>query len=196
MPALRSGRGWVRIIAGEYRGLRIATLPGATVRPTSDRVRESLFSILGDRVVGARVLDCFAGTGALGMESLSRGAAHATFMETDPRVLHLLRANLDRLTLARLATVIQGDALHPELWQDKGFPAHIVFADPPYREGLADRFLDALAGSKRLQPETLIVMEHERDLELAPPGFTVVDRRAYGDTALTFLSSPEKENAA
>ena len=130
------------------------------------------------------------------MESLSRGAAHATFVENDPRVLHLLGTNLDRLKLVRQATVIPGDAFHPELWQDRVFPVHLVFADPPYREGFAARFLDALAGAKRLPPDTLIIVEHERELELARPGFTVVDRRAYGDTAITFLTSPEKENAA
>lgn len=186
----------MRIIAGEYRGLRMATLPGLDVRPTSDRVRESLFSILGDRVVGARVLDCFAGTGALGMEALSRGAARAGFVEKDARVLHLLRANLDRLNLAGQTVVIPGDALQPELWQDRGFPARIVFADPPYRQGFAARFLDALLRSNRLEPDSLIVVEHERELELLGAGFTVMDRRQYGDTAITFLTSSEKENAA
>src|SRR5262245_17071885 len=100
------GRGSVRIIAGHYRGLRIRNSAGFDVRPTSDRVRESLFGILGDRVVGARVLDCFAGTGALGIEALSRGAVRVGFVETDPRVLYLLRANLERLNLSRHAAII------------------------------------------------------------------------------------------
>jgi 16S rRNA (guanine966-N2)-methyltransferase len=190
------GRGWVRIIAGEYRGLRIGTLPGRDVRPTSDRVRESLFGILGERVVGARVLDCFAGTGALGIEALSRGATHAAFVEADPRALQLLRSNLERLDLSRLGTVIPGDALHPETWQERGFPASIVFADPPYRRSMAFGFLDALASRGRSQPGCLVVVEHERELDLAHLAFTAVDHRRYGDTAITFLTSPEKENAA
>src|SRR5262245_46387940 len=158
------GRGWVRIIAGRYRGLRIRTSAGFDVRPTSDRVRESLFGILGNRVVGARVLDCFAGTGALGIEALSWGSAQAGFVEMDPRVLYLLRANLDRLNLARHAAIISGVALLPSAWKDSGFPAHIVFADPPYRKGLGYRFLDSLVAAKGLEPGTLVIVEHEREL--------------------------------
>jgi 16S rRNA (guanine966-N2)-methyltransferase len=155
-----------------------------------------LFGILGERVVGARVLDCFAGTGALGIEALSRGAVQAGFVEMDPRVLYLLRANLERLNLSSYAAIISGDALRPDAWKDRGFPAHIVFADPPYRKGLADRFLACLAERAGLQPETLVIVEHERELTLSHPGFTIVDHRRYGDTAITFLTSPEKENAA
>jgi len=196
MSVAHEGRGWVRVIAGRYRGLRIHTAAGLQVRPTSDRVRESLFGILGDRVVGARVLDCFAGTGALGIEALSRGAAEAGFVEMDPRALYLLRANLERLNLVSRTAIISGDALRPEAWKDRGFPAHIVFADPPYRNGLPTRFLDRLAATAGLEPGTLVVIEHERELTLTHPGFTVVDHRRYGDTAITFLTSPEKENAA
>jgi len=196
MPVEHGGRGWVRIIAGQNRGLRIGTLPGLDVRPTSDRVRESLFGILGDRVVGVRVLDCFAGTGALGIEALSRGAREAAFVERDPRVLQLLRDNLERLRLAGGTTVIAGDALQPENWRERGFPARLVFADPPYRRGLALGFLDALSRGVRLNRESLVIVEHERELDLVHPGFVKADHRVYGDTALTFLTSPEKENAA
>jgi 16S rRNA (guanine966-N2)-methyltransferase len=196
MSVAHAGRGWVRVIAGRYRGLRIHTRAGLQVRPTSDRVRESLFGILGDRVVGVRVLDCFAGTGALGIEALSRGAIEAGFVETDPRVLYVLRANLERLNLSSQAAIISGDALRPEAWKDRGFPARIVFADPPYRKGLASRFLESLAATEGLEPGTLVVIEHELELTLAHPGFTVIDHRRYGDTAITFLTSPEKENAA
>ena len=196
MPVAHEGRGWVRVIAGEYRGMRIHTSAGLHVRPTSDRVRESLFGILGDRVVGARVLDCFAGTGALGIEALSRGAAEACFVERDPRVVHLLRHNLERLNLSGHTTLVSGDALAPDAWQERGFPAHVVFADPPYRQGLAARFLDALARASRLDPGTLVIVEHERELTVSHPGFTLMDHRVYGDTAISFLTSPEKENAA
>jgi len=196
MPVAHGGRGWVRVIAGRYRGLRIETFPGVDVRPTSDRVRESLFSIVGERVVGASVLDCFAGTGALGIEALSRGAAEARFVERNPGVLQLLRDNLERLKLSSHATLIPGDALTPEAWQERGFPAHIIFADPPYRQGLAFRFVDALCRSNRLEPGSIVIVEHEREIALSHPGFTLMDHRVYGDTAITFLTSPEKENAA
>ena len=171
-------------------------MPGRELRPTSDRVRESLFGILGERVVDARIVDCFAGTGALGIEALSRGAAFASFVERDPRVVGLLRENLDRLELASLSAVIRGDALHPEKWPSGVFPARIVFADPPYRQDLGTKFLNALSGSGRLEPGGLVVLEHERAATLAHPAWTMVDHRTYGDTAITFLTSPEKENAA
>lgn len=194
MSVDRGGRGWVRVIAGEFRGRRLATLPGRELRPTSDRVRESLFGILGDRVVDARIVDCFAGTGALGIEALSRGAAFASFVERDPRALGLLEENLGRLELTPRARVIRADALHPEKWPSGVFPARIVFADPPYRQDLGARFLSALEG--RLEPGGLLVLEHERAASIAHPAWTVVDHRTYGETAITFLTSPEKENAA
>jgi 16S rRNA (guanine966-N2)-methyltransferase len=132
----------------------------------------------------------------LGIEALSRGAVEVAFVERDPRVLERLRDNLERLNLAGETTVIAGDALHPENWRERGFPARIVFADPPYRRGLALGFLDALSRGGLPTGKSLIIVEHERELDLGHPGFGMADHRVYGDTALTFLTSPEKENAA
>jgi 16S rRNA (guanine966-N2)-methyltransferase len=196
MRVERGGRGWVRVIAGRHRGLRLSTVPGRDVRPTADRVRESMFGILGERVVGARVLDCFAGTGALGIEALSRGAAGAVFVENDPRVLLVLRQNLERLDPGETRVVVGGDALTPQNWRERGFPARLVFADPPYRRGLALAFLDRLAAVGAVGAESLVLVEHERELVLAHPAWTPVDRRQYGDTAITFLTWREKEHAA
>ena len=195
MPIERGGRGWVRVIAGRYRGRRLETFPGRDVRPTSDRVRESLFGILGERVVGARVLDCFAGTGALGIEALSRGAGGAAFVENDPRVLLVLRKNLGLLDPMDTRVVIAGDALTPQNWREKGFPARLVFADPPYRRGFVPAFLDRLSALGALGSESLVVVEHERELAVEKPGWAPTDRREYGDTAITFLTCREKEHA-
>jgi 16S rRNA (guanine966-N2)-methyltransferase len=176
------------VIAGSYRGLRLATLPGFDLRPTSDRVRESLFGILGDRVRQAQVVDCFAGTGALGIEALSRGATRALFVERDPKVAGLLRDNLARLPAAAAAAVTVADALQAEFWARGDFPADLVFADPPYRQDLGNRFLAALAEARQVGPQALVVLEHEGDAAPGHPEWSAVDRRRYGDTGLSFYT--------
>ena len=186
--AERGGRGWVRVIAGNHRGLRLATVSGQDVRPTSDRVRESLFGILGNRVVGAGVVDCFAGTGALGIEALSRGARRARFVEQDPRVLAILRENVKRLRPEPEAEIVRADALRPRDWAREGFPADLVFADPPYRRGLAESFLAALGLVPVVAPRGLVLIEHEQGVQPAHPAWNVVDRRRYGDTAISMYA--------
>ena len=182
------GRGWVRVIAGTWRGLRLATLSGLEVRPTSDRVRESLFGILGRRVEGAGVVDCFAGTGALGIEALSRGARWAQFVEQDPRALAILRENVGRLREAPEVSIVRADALRPREWAREAFPADLIFADPPYRRGLGESFLAALAGAGVLAPGGLVLIEHEHGILPAHEAWTAVDRRRYGETAVTIYA--------
>jgi 16S rRNA (guanine966-N2)-methyltransferase len=164
--------------------------PAAHLRPTSDRVRESLFNILqggryGTPLAGARVLDLFAGTGALGLEALSRGAAHATFVENGATALTLLRKNIAKTRTEGETTVLPRDATAP----GAGQPHDLVFLDPPYGKGLGQTSLAAAHANGWLAPEALIVWE-ERTPMPAPEGFTPRESRRYGDTNITFLRAP------
>jgi 16S rRNA (guanine966-N2)-methyltransferase len=173
-----------RIIAGRYGGRRIGAPPGTATRPTSDRVREALFSILGARVAGARVLDLFAGSGALGLEALSRGAAAVTFVERAPPALRALRANLD--ALGADADVVRADALKWLSAASAGARQYdLVFLDPPYRQAevlgaTLSELLPAVLGRGGL-----VVSESDRraPLELTIP---TTDERRYGDTLIRF----------
>jgi 16S rRNA (guanine966-N2)-methyltransferase len=172
----------LRVIAGRYGGRRLQAPPGAATRPTSDRVREALFSILGARVDGADVLDLFAGSGALGIEALSRGAARATFVDSAPPALRALRANL--AALGADAEVVRADALRWLRGASEGERQYsLVFLDPPYRRAaaLGAELSDALPAV--LGPDALVVSESDRraPLELTIPTH---DERRYGDTLI------------
>ncbi len=156
----------MRIIAGSLRGRVLASVgkgdPGAHLRPTSDRVRESLFNMLaggrfGDPFEGAVVLDLFAGTGALGLEALSRGARHATFVDDGRKAHALLRENIRLLDVAVRCRVVHRDATLLPPVQDE--PASLVFLDPPYGKGLGQRALNSAASAGWIAPEALVVWE-------------------------------------
>ncbi len=135
-------------------------MPSAgAVRPTYDRVRESVFSIIEPRLDGAAVLDLFAGSGSLGIESLSRGAASATFVEKDGRVLDVVRDNVERLGLERQCRLVRGDAPAALRRGVRGGPFDIVFVDPPYSSGLAERTLELLGSAPALAADALVVVE-------------------------------------
>ena len=184
----------MRIIAGKHRGRPLRAPEGRSVRPTSDRAREALFDILAhgrfaDRPVfqEARVLDAFAGTGAFGLEALSRGAAHATFIEKDRGVLAVLRGNIAALGEERNATVLATDALKPP---PAVAPVSLAFLDPPYGEELAAPALAALAAARWFSPEALVIVEvAARQKLVPPPGFTLLEERRYGAARLVFLRS-------
>ena len=167
----------MRIVAGTHGGRRIAAPKGRDVRPTSDRVREALFSVLGARVHGARVLDLFAGTGALGLEALSRGAAVAVFVDRDTTAV---RANLDALGFD--ADVHRRDAL--AYLRATAARFDLVFLDPPYREArsLGPKLADTLPAV--LAPGALVVSESDRRDPLDLPGLETLDERRYGDTLI------------
>ena len=187
----------MRIVAGKYRGRRLLAPPGGTVRPTSDRAREGLFNILshgrlaaeGIPFAGVAVLDAFAGTGALGLEALSRGAAEAVFIEQDHEALATLRRNIAALGENARARIIPGDATRPP----RAFSAcELVFLDPPYRSGLAAAALGALDAAGWLASEALALVELGASEHLAPPaGFSLVDERVYGAARLLFLRRGE-----
>ncbi len=186
----------LRVIAGAARGRRLRTLPGQHTRPTSDRVKEALFNILGRAVQGARVLDLYAGTGNLGIEALSRGARSAVFVDAHRGCQRLIAANLAALGWAGRARVMGMDARDAiRLLGREGRRFHIVFVDPPYERGLVQPTLAALAAEGLLTPGGIVVVEHSprEEPEPVPPGLEVRDRRRYGATALSFLGESGRE---
>ncbi len=178
----------MRLIAGDLRGRALVAPRGAATRPTSDRVREALFSIIGD-VGGLRVLDLYAGTGALGIEALSRGAAYATFVEHAREPLRALRRNLRDLGIEQKSRVLP---VRVERLRGArsllGESFDIVFVDPPYRALRDEKVVDDLGRLfSEIRPGARVVVEHARSLA-APEfsGLALDDRRSYGDTALGF----------
>jgi 16S rRNA (guanine966-N2)-methyltransferase len=184
----------VRIVGGRFRGLALADVgagdPAAHLRPTSDRVRESLFNVLqggryGTPLAGARVLDLFAGTGALGLEALSRGAARATFVDSGATALALIARNIAKSRTEGDTLVVPRDATR----LGPGTPHDLVFLDPPYGRGLGEAALAAAREGGWLAPEALIVWE-ERAPMPPPEDFTPLESRRYGGTHVTFLRAP------
>lgn len=168
----------MRIIAGEWRGRRLAAPAGRRTRPTTDRAREAWMSIVSPSLVGARVLDLFAGSGALGLEALSRGAASATFVEDDPRALAALRKNVEALGAQSRVAVIRTDAVKFVRTLDAG-AFDVAFADPPYERGLATAIAERWLATAFAR---ILGLEHSPREPL--PGSD--DTRRYGDTAITF----------
>ena len=181
----------MRIVGGRLRGRALAAPKSAVIRPTADRLRETLFNILahayGDPVSGARVLDLFAGTGALGCEALSRGAAFALLIDDAAPARALMRDNVTALGLGGSARIFRRDAtalgdVHPLE------PFGLAFLDPPYGQGLAERGLASARAGGWLLPDALVVVEEAADAGFtAPAGFAEIERRRYDDTELTFL---------
>ncbi|MBC7185824.1 MAG: 16S rRNA (guanine(966)-N(2))-methyltransferase RsmD [Calditrichaeota bacterium] len=179
----------MRVVAGRLRGRRLRTIPGQAVRPTSDRVKTCIFDILGDRVSGAMVLDLFAGSGALGIEALSRGAARVVFVDSSRRVLMALEENLQALGLRDSAEVVCSD-VHRYLrrWQGEQ-PFDLAFADPPYDFSGYEALLGALAERRLLHPKGMLVLEHRKGLHLLFPAeaFELVRTREFGTTAVSWF---------
>jgi len=186
----------MRIIGGVHRGTQLTGLgagdTAAHLRPTSDRVRENLFNILqggrfGEVIRDKTVLDLFAGTGALGLEALSRGAAHVTFVENGKVGARLIHDNIARLKRRGATTLLKGDATKMGFGPQAQSTA-LVFLDPPYGQGLGAQALTAARATGWIAENTLIVWE-ENTQQPPPPGFTLQDARRYGDTWITFLSA-------
>jgi len=179
----------VRIIAGALKGRRLVTPRGGTTRPTADQVRIALMDTLTPRLPAARVLDLFAGAGGVGLEALSRGAAHATFVERDPRAVAALRANIEALGVGALARVRRGDVLRELPALDRaGEQFDIVFLDPPYDADLVETTLQSLGGGGLLAPAGLVVAQHftKRAPAAAIGALASVRTRRFGETTLTF----------
>lgn len=168
----------MRVVAGDLRGRRIESPTGDATRPTTDKVREAVFNALVSlgAVEGARVLDLFAGTGAMGIEALSRGAAHCTFVENDRAALAVLRANIDKLGVAQRSTVVPGDATSA---QAGGHGADIVIVDPPYGFSDWERVLENVG-------DALVIIESGAPVGV-PDGWECLRERRYGRTIVAFL---------
>lgn len=177
----------MRIVAGHFRGRSLAAPEGGHTRPTSDRVREALFNILEHGIADfaiaeTRVLDLFAGSGALGLEALSRGAAYCLFVEEDAVARGTIRRNIEALGLTGVTKVFRRNAadLGPA-GKHGGFG--LAFLDPPYEQGLAERALLSAAGGGWLAPGAVVAIEESRRATVTlPPGFAALDQRAWGDT--------------
>ena len=183
----------MRVVGGRLKGRNIASPASNAIRPTQDRLRESLFNILvhayANPMDGARVLDLFAGTGALGIEAVSRGAKFALFVDNGAEARALLRNNVEALGLGGVTKVYRRDATHLG-------PAHpmepfsLVFLDPPYSKGLADTALTSLREGGWLVPDALVVVEEATAAAFAAPdGYAELERRAYDDTEFVLLRS-------
>ena len=186
----------MRIVAGKFRGKQLTSPSDDSIRPTSDRARESMFNILGSRLgpvlVGKRVLDLFAGTGALGLEALSRGAEHVTFVETGAEGRGLIRDHIEAFGAGGITKLLRRDATA------LGTPGtfgqfDLIFLDPPYNQGLGEKALAELAANGWIAPGATIVWEEAVEAEVAiPPGFALDDMREYGAAAVRFLQfSPD-----
>jgi 16S rRNA (guanine966-N2)-methyltransferase len=184
----------MRIVGGRLGGRVLAAPKSHAVRPTAERLREAIFNVLGhaygDPIAGATVLDLFAGTGALGLEALSRGAAFALFIDNAAEARALLRENITVLGLAGISRIFRRDAtkLGP---RGSLQPFSLVFLDPPYGEGFAEKALGSAAAGGWLVQEAIIVVEEAAKAKfVAPPGFSELERRMYDDTEVIFLRSP------
>jgi len=186
---------FLRVISGKCKGKKLFTLEGLSLRPTSDRVREAIFDILQKFSPGEKVLDLFAGTGALGIEALSRGAQRAVFVEGTARSGAVLRRNIEACRLTGQAELVSKEVQAGlKALEERGDSFDLIFLDPPYGKGLAYRTLRALSRSSLIAPDTLIVAEHSRDEDLASvPSLERIDWRKYGGTEVSFFRLRKKE---
>ncbi|MBU2549857.1 MAG: 16S rRNA (guanine(966)-N(2))-methyltransferase RsmD [Proteobacteria bacterium] len=179
----------MRIVGGKFGGRRIWAPKGSDVRPTADRVKESVFGVLADLVEEARVLDLFAGSGALGLEAMSRGALEVIFVDRQPGALETIRRNVEALGLQERARLLKIDLIRGPGRLRGEAPFDLVFLDPPYGRGLEVRTLNMIARLELAAAEAVAVVEQPaaEGLEGLDPSWRLLERRAYGQTAVAFL---------
>ena len=185
----------MRIITGVAKGRRLLSPRGETVRPTSDRIKESVFGILGENVVDAVVLDLFAGTGNLGIEALSRGARKAIFVERDKEALRLIRRNLSQCDMEERSEVMPKDVLRAiSVLEVRGERFDIIFADPPYGRGWIVKIFQVLGDHRICHERTILVVQRDRRESLPEriTGWGLVRERRIGDSVISFLSPEVK----
>ena len=182
----------MRVIAGNARRLLLKTIPGEDTRPTTDRIKETLFNMIQGYVPGSNFLDLFGGSGGIAIEALSRGAMHATIVEKNPKAVKVIEENLVHTHLRDLAEVISGDALAAvqRIASVRKKPFDIIFLDPPYDQGLEDRALQILAGTTLADENTLAIVEMRRDADVShfeELGWQVVKSKEYKTNKHIFL---------
>ncbi|MFQ5601316.1 MAG: 16S rRNA (guanine(966)-N(2))-methyltransferase RsmD [Candidatus Krumholzibacteriia bacterium] len=182
----------LRIVAGRFRGRRLHTTRGRGLRPTADRMKESIYDVLQARVPGARVLDLYAGSGSLGLEALSRGASHVVLVECSRRALEIIRRNLELLGVQDEVDVVAADALR-YLAASAMQAFDLILADPPYDAGVEDDLLAAVQRSV-LRPGGCFVLQHVRRWRVTrpPEGFELFRSKRFGDTVVDFLVRGEE----
>ena len=181
----------LRIIAGKYKGRRLHTPRGESIRPTADRIREAIFNILGNQCRGCLVVDLFAGTGALGLEAMSRGADQVVFVDNRRAALDVIRRNIEVCGCGDSAMVFSADIKRNlSCLKRLTRSAEMVFMDPPYRKGLISPALHGLHSGGFIAPEAKLIIEHSADDPLPDPGqnFRLDDQRRYGKTLVSFLT--------
>lgn len=179
----------MRVISGLAKGLQLKAPNTHKVRPAADKVKGAIFNILGD-ISGARVLDLFAGSGSVGIEALSRGAQHCTFVEADRNIAASIQKNLEHCKLQKNAQVMIRKVDQALLWLDKkGQHFDLIFVDPPYDKNLVRPTLELLADSPLLTPHALVVIEHSPREQPNEVMLEITDRRKYGQTLISFMKA-------
>jgi 16S rRNA (guanine966-N2)-methyltransferase len=187
----------MRIIAGQYKGRKLTGVKGMKIRPTLDRIRESLFSILSQKTENALVLDLFAGTGALGLEALSRGAAQSFFIDKSKEAIKIINKNIELLNIKDRTEVLLHDASHigfPKVFFKNRFD--LIFMDPPYNKGLIANMLGNVDLLNIMGDDSIIIAEHsirENDFEKIA-GFDLYDKRTYGETLISFFKKKQVDS--
>ena len=185
------------VIAGSAKSLRLKTLDGLDTRPTTDRIKETLFNIIGPSVYGSVFLDLFSGSGGIGIEALSRGAKEAVFVENNPKAMRYIKDNLKFTRLEHKAATISGDVMNA-LYQLEGEKVFdIIFMDPPYDRGLEHKVLDYLSGSELIYDDTTIIVEASRDTDFSYAeqlGFTVIREKLYKTNKHVFIEKAGVED--
>ena len=189
----------MRIIAGKARRLPLKTVPGLDTRPTSDRIKETLFNILNPWLPGCRFLDLFAGSGQIGLEAVSRGAKKAVFVENHKKAAACIQGNIAFTKLAESCTLLQRAAVSAIRWMEGREVFDVVFLDPPYGKGLEEAALQALADSSLITEESLVILEARLDFELGHPGdwgYAVTRVKAYKTNQHIFLQLKKNGGSA
>ena len=186
----------MRVIAGSARSLPLKTLRGSTTRPTTDRIKETLFNMIAADIPGGRFLDLFSGSGGIGIEALSRGASMAVFVEQDRAALQVIRQNLDFTHLADRATVIGSDAVRAVASMNPEAPFDVIFMDPPYGHELERKVLEAMKDGRVADEHTLIIIEASRDTDfswLDSLGFEMIRDKCYGSNRHVFVKARNRK---
>ena len=187
----------MRVISGSARGMKLKAPKGEAVRPTADRVKEALFSILGPAVMGAETVDLFAGSGALGIEALSRGAAHCTFVEYKRSHLAVVRENLKQAAFLEQARILNVEAAAAlKILRREGYRADLIFMDPPYLSGLIPVMLRLVAEARLLNEGGLVVIEHAARDSAWADEYPGCRQKRYGETVISFIGQQDLHAAA
>jgi len=188
----------MRVVGGAKKGRRLASFKGRSIRPTSDKVREAVFNILPRDFPFRKALDLFAGTGAMGIEALSRGAGYAVFVDNDQASIGIIRKNIETCGLGPASRVLKKDALDAvRFLSKKGEKFDLIFIDPPYESALVEKTLRLVDEEGLLNADGFLVAETSKRSPISPglTGLELVDERSYGDTLVYFFVVKEKEDA-